>query len=335
MNKEKGSVQAPGAGRRGRAALLWLGRAVLIILGLATIGAIRESRAEAADLRAYPPPGKMVDVGGYRLHINCTGDGSPTVVIDAGWGDWSAAWSSVQLSVEKTTRVCTYDRAGYGWSDSGPMPRTARQFAKELHTLLTAANVPGPYVLVGHSLGGFTMRVYAHDYPEDVAGIVLVDSMSPDQMKPSAASATPQAAALSGASSLPSLVARIGLVRLLGGPPDANSPLPPDSAKPYNALSVTPKHLQTFLDEGKGMAEGGRQAAAVTTFGDRPLIVLSRGLDQKQDWQAMQADLLRLSSHSQQLIADKSAHNVHLDQPQAAAAAITEMVKQVRQLQSK
>jgi pimeloyl-ACP methyl ester carboxylesterase len=126
--------------------------------------------AEQADARAYPPPGKMVDVGGYRLHIHCTGSGSPTVVIESGWGDMSASWGWVQPEVAKTSRVCAYDRAGVGWSEPSPHPRTAREFAKELHTLLANATEPGPYVLVGHSLGGYTVRVYAHDYPAEVAG---------------------------------------------------------------------------------------------------------------------------------------------------------------------
>ena len=93
----------------------------------------------------------MVDVGGYRLHINCTGEGSPTVVIESGWGDSSASWGWVQPEVAKTTRICTYDRAGMGWSEASPQPRTAWEYAKELHTLLVKANEPGPYVLVGHS----------------------------------------------------------------------------------------------------------------------------------------------------------------------------------------
>src|SRR5512141_1156465 len=148
--------------RRGRKWLLWLGGMLAVLLVLLIAGAVYESLSEAADARAYPPPGKMVDVGGYRLHLNCTGSGSPTVVIDTGWGDASAGWGWVQLEVAKTTRICTYDRAGMGWSEVSPQPRTAREFAKELHTLLANAHEAGPYVLVGHSLAGYTVRVYAH-----------------------------------------------------------------------------------------------------------------------------------------------------------------------------
>ena len=128
--------------------------AVLLFLLLA--GAIYRSLAEAADARANPPPGRMVDVGGFRLHIFCRGSGSPTVVIESGWGESSASWGWVHLEVARTTRVYTYDRAGKGWSEASPYPRTTRQFAKELHTLLAKANETGPYVLAAHSLGGYT-----------------------------------------------------------------------------------------------------------------------------------------------------------------------------------
>jgi pimeloyl-ACP methyl ester carboxylesterase len=304
---------------------------LLVVLGL--VGAIYESAAEAADLRAYPPPGQLVDVGGYRLHINCTGTGSPTVVIDAGWGDWSASWSGwVQPEVAKTTRVCTYDRAGLGWSEAGPLPRTAEQFAKELHTLLQNARIPGPYVLVGHSLGGLPVRVFAHEYTADVAGVVLIESMNPRQAKPSATTTLPAAATHSSGFSILTLPARIGLVRLFTGSPELTPGWSPEVQHAYTAFSVTPRYFQTYLvDESTGMPQSFMQAGAVKTFGDLPLIVLSRGLEPDQDWQAMQTELLDLSSHSQQLFADKSGHNIQLDQPDAAVTAIVQMVAQLRE----
>ncbi len=289
-------------------------------------GAIYEPLAEAADAKAYPPPGQMVDVGGYRLHINCTGSGSPTVVIEAGWGDSSASWGWVQPEVAKTTRICTYDRAGMGWSEASPQPRTAREFAKELHTLLAKANEPGPYVLVGHSMGGYTVRVYAHDYPEEVSGLVLVDA----QDLPASDVATPKPAPKPGGTSLPALMARIGLVRLLAGPLGSIQNLPEGDKQAYTAYSVTPRSVQTFLDEGRGMSEGGAQARAVTTLGALPLIVLSRGKDQDAKHTASQAGYLQLSTDSQQLFADQSGHRIMIEQPEAAVAAIVKMVEQVR-----
>ncbi|HZG67761.1 MAG TPA: alpha/beta hydrolase, partial [Herpetosiphonaceae bacterium] len=192
-------------------------------------------------------------MGGYRLHINCVGAGSPTVVIDVGHGGWSASWSSwVQPEAARTTRVCTYDRAGMGWSEPGPLPRTAKHFARELHTLLHNAYVPGPYVLVGHSLGGLSVRVFAHAYANDVAGVVLIESMHPRQAKPSALATPPQTTAPASGSSIFTLPARIGLLRLLAGPLDLASGLSPAVANAYVAFSVTPRSIQTYIDEAKG-----------------------------------------------------------------------------------
>src|SRR5438105_13503552 len=165
----------PSLSRRGRTRARRIGRGLIAVLGLLVVlglvGTVYESVAEAADVRAYPPPGQMIEVGGHSLYINCVGTGTPTVVIDAGWGDSSGAWSSwVQPGVARTTRVCTYDRAGMGFSEPGPLPRTAERFADELHMLLSGAGVPGPYVLVGHSLAGLPVGASADRYPTKVAG---------------------------------------------------------------------------------------------------------------------------------------------------------------------
>src|SRR5215213_11997753 len=158
--------------------LLWL---VVVLLALALAGEIYQAIATELAARAYPPPGEMVAVGGYSLHINCVGQGSPTVILDAGLGEFSAQWVRVQRKVSDTTRVCAYDRAGMGWSEMGPEPRDARQISSELHALLKGAGTEGPYVLVGHSYGGLYMQTYAARYPEEVAGMALVDSSQPDQ----------------------------------------------------------------------------------------------------------------------------------------------------------
>src|ERR687897_2419342 len=152
------------------------------LLALAVAGAIYQAIATQLAERAYPPPGEMVDVGGYSLHIDCVGQGGPTVVLDAGSGGFSAQWVRVQRQVSGTTRVCAYDRAGMGWSEMGPDPRDAKQISSELHTLLSKAGIDGPHVLVGHSFGGLYMQTYAARYPDEVAGVALVDSSAdPDQ----------------------------------------------------------------------------------------------------------------------------------------------------------
>ena len=326
MNNQTQIAAVDSPKRRGRRRFRWLGGAVVLVLGVILAGAIYESVSEAADLRAYPPPGQMVDVGGYRLHINCTGEGSPTVVIESGWGDSSASWGWVQPELAKTTRICTYDRAGMGWSEASPQPRTAREYAKELHTLLAKANEPGPYVLVGHSMGGFTVIVYAHDYPAEVSGLVLIDA----QDLPTSDAATPQPAPKPGGTSLPSLLARIGLVRLLAGPLGAIENLPEGDKQAYTAFAVAPRGVQTVMDEGKGMPEGGAQATTVTSLGALPVIVLSRGKDQDAKHTAAQTGLLQISTNSQQLFANHSGHGIMIEQPEAAVAAIVKMVSQLR-----
>jgi pimeloyl-ACP methyl ester carboxylesterase len=254
------------------------------------------------------------------------------VVIEAGWGDWSNSWGYVQPDVAKFTRVCTYDRAGMGWSEPGPLPRDASQFSKELHALLRNADIPGPYVLVGHSLGGLPVRVFTHDYPADVAGVVLIESMVPKQFSQPTAAAPSQSDSQSRPFSVLSALARFGVMRLLVRPLGIVTCVPPNENACYSRV-VRPEHVQAYEDEGRGMPAGGLEAGAVKDFGDIPLIVLTARHDSSspKDWQAWQAELLQLSTRSQQLFAEKSGHNIEIEEPQAAVAAIIQMVRQVRE----
>jgi pimeloyl-ACP methyl ester carboxylesterase len=293
------------------------------------VGYIYEPLAEAADAKAYPPPGQLVDVGGYRLHINCTGTGSPTVVIEAGLGDWSTGWDVVQQGVARTTRVCTYDRAGWGWSEAGPLPRDAAQFAKELHTLLQNANVPGPYVMVGHSLGGFAVRIFVHEYASEVAGVVLIDSMNPKQVTQSPNDMQSQSNSQSQPFSLPAMLARFGIVRLLARPLGIMPSVPFDE-KAYFSRLVRPQSAQTLTNESQNMPASSVEASAVKTFGDLPVMVLTAKLNKIPGWQEWQTELLQLSSNSQQLFAE-SDHNIQFEEPEAAVAAILRIFQQVRE----
>ena len=302
--------------------LVWLGRVAVLIIGLALLGAIYESVAEIADAKKYPPPGQLVDVGGHRLHIHCTGTGSPTVIIVAGLGDWSTTWGGVvQPEVAKTTRVCTYDRAGLGWSEAGPIPGDAAQFARELHTLLQNANIPGPYVMVRHSLGGFVVRIFAHDYASEVVGVVLIDSMNPRQVTRSLSNSMAQQY------SFQAVLARFGIARLLVKL--GIFPSVPEAA--YYPLYIRPQSLQAGANESQGLPASSAEAAAVKSFGDLPLIVLTAKLNPIPGWPEWQTELLQLSSNSQHLFAENSGHNVQADEPDAAVAAILQMVQQVRE----
>jgi pimeloyl-ACP methyl ester carboxylesterase len=296
-------------------------------VGLLLFGYIYESIAEAADAKAYPPPGQLVDIGGYRLHLYCTGAGDPTVVIDAGLGDWSTTWGTVQQEVARATRVCAYDRAGLGWSDEGPLPRNAQQHAQELHTLLKNAEVPGPYILVGHSLGGLNVRMFVHDYSSEVAGVVLVDSMSPNQITQPPAS-EPQSQPFS----IQATLARYGVARVVVKLLSGILPAPPSGQEAYYPLYIRPRSLQTTDNEYQGVPASGAQAAAVKTFGDLPLIVLTARLNDNPGWPEWQSELLKLSSNSQQIIAENSGHTVQLDEPQVVVEAILQMIRRVREM---
>jgi pimeloyl-ACP methyl ester carboxylesterase len=309
--------------------LIWLGRVVVFIIGLALLGAVYETLSEAADAKAYPPPGQLVDVDGYRLHINCTGTGSPTVVIDAGQGDWSTSWGSVQQEVAKTTRVCTYDRAGVGWSDSGPLPRDATHFARELHTLLQKANIPGPYVMVGHSLGGAAVQVFVGEYASEVSGVVLIDSMSPGQISQPHVQAQAQADPESQPFSWEATLARFGIARLLVKLPGMYPAMPP-GYEAFYPIGVRPQSLQTSADEMRGLPASLAQVSAVKTFGDLPLIVLTASLNDIPGWPEWQTELLQLSSNSQHLFAENSGHTIQFDEPEAAVNAILKMVELAR-----
>ena len=175
-----GTIAPPHLRRRANGLIAWTGRALLGLLALiallAASGASYEAVMASGDATRFPPPGQLVDVGGYRLHLACVGQGSPTVVLDAGMGAFSLDWSAIQPQIAQATRVCAYDRAGLGWSDPSPAPRSPQQFADELHLLLANAGVEGPYVLAVHSISGKTARLYADQHPEDVVGMVLIDA---------------------------------------------------------------------------------------------------------------------------------------------------------------
>ncbi|MGI9072524.1 MAG: alpha/beta fold hydrolase, partial [Bryobacteraceae bacterium] len=153
----------------------------LATVSLAIIGAIYEMIGRWRDAQRFPQRGHLVQAGSIRMNIDCSGQGSPTVILESGSGGPSVDWLMVQPEVAKFSRVCSYDRAGYGWSDSGPEPRSSLQIARELDQLLRTASEKGPYLLVGHSMGGYDIRVYTSQYPNEVAGMVLVDASHEDQ----------------------------------------------------------------------------------------------------------------------------------------------------------
>jgi len=308
------------------------------------------------------PIGRLIDLGGHRLHINCTGKGSPTVVVENGLGDFSFDWVLVQRTVERATRICTYDRGGYAWSDPGPKPRTFAQLNLELHDALLRVGERGPFVLVGHSYGGGVVREYTRTYGADVAGLVLVDIVSEAQIIPMG----PKHAGRIGEDAKGREIPRPretmagGQKSEVGGrTPEAGGrtpeAAPPPVEAPYDRLPMHEQQLHAWASalpaledaedsqrewSGEYFAKWFAQSQA-GSLGDRPLIVLTRahggyaddldvpGAEIERVRLESQRALVALSTAGVQEVID-TGHNMHLEAPDAVAGAIVKVVGLVR-----
>jgi pimeloyl-ACP methyl ester carboxylesterase len=298
--------------------------AIAFTVALALIGRVHEVIAGHRTLIACPMTGVRVDAGGYQLFLNCTGQGSPAVILESGATDSSRQWAKIQPEIAPTTRACSYDRAGFGWSDPSPMPRSARQMATELHTGLVKAGIPPPYVLVGHSFGGLITQIFTGLYPDEIAGVVLDDSVHPEEVAkfPDHFPRSPVLAKLLR------LTTPLGLPRFFGW---------------CDATAACPdcvKYTSTVLAEYDEYPESHTQAASSTKLGNRPLAVLAHdpavGLSGQPDdafesaWTAWQQDLARQSTNSSLKIAAGIGHEIQNDQPQLVINTILRMVQATR-----
>jgi pimeloyl-ACP methyl ester carboxylesterase len=317
-----------------RRILRWTGRAILwlvvALLVLAVVGAIYQAIATELAERAHPPPGKMVGVGDHSMHINCVGQGTPTVVLDTALGAMSTSWVRVQQEVSGTTRVCAYDRSGMGWSESGSNPREAKQVSGELHALLEGADIEGPYVLVGHSFGGLYTQTYASRYPKEVAGVALIESSHPEQFSrlPQARDSYEQTKLLY---TVASLLSRIGVVRLFNLSP-APPELPQKQRAQIAALNPSTRQVSTTSREFRASSQSTAQARSLRSLGDKPLAVVSAGT-QSSGWLELQDDLATLSPNGVHRVVEGATHtSVVYDRSdaQATSAAIVEVVAAVR-----
>ena len=310
-----------------------LGAVFALILGLAIAGVGYEAVSSMGDAERYPAPGTLVDVGGYQLHIQCAGTGSPTVVLDAGLGGMSLDWYLVQPEIANTTRVCAYDRAGMGWSNPGPQPRTPSQIAGELHTLLSSAGVPGPYVLVGHSLAGKNVRLFAIQHPEQVAGMVLVDARGESMdanISPADRAAFEQA--LADATTQYGMLRRLGLVRLIGAD-QWGAPAMPREIRTEGALLKTGQRgLETNSAEGLQRATDDAQLQAASSLGDRPLIVLASevNIETLPGWPETQRQQAALSTKGRLVVVEGSGHYIQWDNPAVVIDAVRQVVTEAR-----
>ncbi|HEU0002237.1 MAG TPA: alpha/beta hydrolase [Ktedonobacteraceae bacterium] len=322
---------------------------LVLLLVFLVVTSIYQLISIARDERKYPPAGKLVDVGGYRLHVTIQGEGGPTVVMDAGLAHISTVWSLVQPEVTTFARVCTIDRAGHAWSDAGPLPRTSRQICEELHALLANASIEGPYVLVGHSFGGLNMYLYASLYPDEVTGLVLLDALSRDidLYTPREFSLFILANRLKYRVYSP--LTRLGITRLylrLKGV-DAAQDFIVHLPLELRYSTIAGYLRKTFIAAARECASlraSVQQARLAQPLRDIPLVVIAHGLPEmfaghmsaeeaaqaEQHWQQMQAELARLSPSGTYMIAEKSGHKIHIDQPELVVDAIRQVVEATR-----
>jgi pimeloyl-ACP methyl ester carboxylesterase len=319
----------------------WMVRGLAGLLGLAFVlaaaGFTYQTIATERDGTAFPPPGQLIDVGGHRLHIQCAGAGSPTVVTESGFGGTSLDWSLVQTAVAQTTRVCAYDRAGFGWSDPGPSPRTSGRIIEELHTLLAGAGISSPYVLVGHSVGGLHAQLFTSQYASEVAGLVLLDPTPAAYLSSLGPAAQREAAPPIDQLRAIQIMQPIGLTRLLGlRAPMPLQKLPAESQRQVNAVGFKTGVGNALYEEAAAYAVDLAQAmAGVPLRADIPLVVLVRGQvvgppDQDAAGKAANAELARRSTRGQLLVAERSEHYIQLDRPELVIDAINQVVQSVR-----
>jgi pimeloyl-ACP methyl ester carboxylesterase len=338
----------------------------LLVLILAVMPLSISTAASAQIPPSSPPisaPGQLVDIGGWRVHLNCTGqvsESQPTVILEAGAGDFSVEWSLVQPGVARFARVCSYDRAGMGWSDLGPRPRTMHQIVYELHTLLDRGGVRPPLVLVGHSYGGWLVRLYASTYPIDVAGLVLVEPGVDDPWRRIGNAPLRRSSELASGQPIPAVQASNPLrdsdipprirsqieAQASWFGPHANDPprdkLPADAQRMRTwSLSQVKHHITNDnpfeAEELAGLR--AERAKSEHPYGDIPLVVLTRGLTDEggadttagaEEHRNDHAGLAKLSRNGRQIIATRSGHHVQLDEPELVIQTIREVLAVTR-----
>jgi pimeloyl-ACP methyl ester carboxylesterase len=313
--QSQGAQRRRGLGSWIKRGLVWM---IVGLLALAVIGSIYQVIATQIDQSTYPPPGEMVDVGTHSLHINCAGQGSPTVILEAANFGMSAHWVRVQWQLAKTTRVCASE------------PRDARQVSSELHTLLKDAGTEGPYVLVGHSYGGLYARMYAARYSDETAGVVLVDSSHPEQFARTQEGRAMYEQTRRMGAVIPWLT-RLGVIRLTNLYP-AHPDLPPKQRAQIEAFNSSSQQWVTTGEEFRATPQTNAQVSNMGSLGDKPLAVISAG-EQSRDWLEMQDELAALSPNSIHRVVKGATHESLLYDKgdlRATSTAIEQVVQAVR-----
>ncbi len=280
-------------------------------------------------------PGEMIDIGTHKMHINCIGEGTPSIIIDSGVGGFSLEWIRIQNNLAEDVRICSYDRAGYGWSEPGPKPRTTAQISFELKKLLDEANVPGPYLMVGHSFGGYNIRYFANLFPDDIAGMVFVDASHPEQFNTEEFKRVRKEPKHNPYKHKNSYSVRT--IR-----PVISNNFPVEHKHMAYRLMLTMKSKLTLLDELDNMEFSAQELNRHEELGNYhfPVVVITRGKRvwphtemgdrREQQWFWLQSDLNNISSQSYHFIAKNSGHIVHLDEPELVSANIMFALERAR-----
>ncbi|MEO8050527.1 MAG: alpha/beta hydrolase [Acidobacteriota bacterium] len=320
-----------------------------VLVVLACLGAVYQIIGNWRDARRFRQRGRTVQAGQLKMNIDCTGSGSPTVILEQGGGMPGIGWMKIQPKVAEFTRVCSYDRAGYGWSEPGPMPRTVPRMAKELKTLLDASGEKGPYVMAAASLGGPIVRLYTGIYPNDVVGVVLVDASHEDQLKRVKSVQPPELIAENNRENASyerwerirsPFMLHLGIERLMVHHTKQSALMPQEFWEAYLYLSQRPVFKETTSSEIQSLPESSSALRAVN-LGDRPLIVLTGGkmtftpqpfltgeIEDKirNVWiHELQAEQARLSTRGKQIIVPDSGHVIMFERPDAVISAIHEV----------
>ena len=309
-------------------------RGLLIVAALGGVGALWESMAERHDRAAFPPPGRMADSGGHRLHLRIEGAGEPgpTVILECGIGGaTSCNWGWVRPEVARFAPVVAYDRGGLGWSEPGPLPRDGRRLVAELHTALANAGVAGPFVFVGHSYGGLLARLFTDAYPREVAGLVLAEPSHPELFA-RAPDFGRMVRSIRWAVGLAPLLARLGIIRAaLPWIHTDVEVLPPADGAAQRAFLASPAHWRGVIAElDSWERDTSPEAHATGGFGDRPVIVLTAGTSARARgrWGQLQAATAALSSDHLQRVVPGATHG-SLVNDRRYAVAVTDAVRQV------
>lgn len=323
------------------------------ILALVLFGALYQYIMTKIEERLYNPPGRMVDIGGYNLHINEQGaeHNGPIIVLDMGIGGNNLYWYEVQTEIAKFAHVVSFDRAGLGWSDRSPNPRSSYNIIEETRNLLMAAGLKGPFIFVGHSFGGLNARIYAKKYPKEVAGIILVDSSHEEQNKdlPKSKFFMNQILDKTYLHPLIAGLSRIGFIRLYRFLSSDNKNFKPEIYEASKAKESSNKFIDTLLEEW-GMFDKNLEYTKRFDYslGNLPLTVITASMDISKEacdlhghydmerckyaykiWHELQGDLVKRSTNSKQILARKSAHIIHQYEPELIVEAAREMIKHI------